>query len=142
MAVIADSGAIYALYDRDDGHHRAVKAVLHALTGPVVIPMAILGELDYLLREFLGIDAELDLLDSIAGGTFTLEPLTSQDVVRCRELIEQYRDLDLGLADASVVAAAERLGVDRVLTVDERDFRAVRTRGGRPLILLPADPAR
>ena len=40
-------------------------------------------------------------------------------------LIRQYRDLGLGLADASVVATAERLGRPRLLTVDERHFRAI-----------------
>ena len=49
------------------------------------------------------------------------------------------RDLDLGLADASVIATAERLEVYRILTVDERDFRAVRTVRGDSLVLLPAD---
>ncbi len=52
------------------------------------------------------------------------------DIRRCRELIATYRNLDLGLADASVVGVAERLGVRRVLTVDQRHFRAVRRREG------------
>jgi predicted nucleic acid-binding protein len=37
-----------------------------------------------------------------------------------------------------VIATAERLGVDRILTVDERDFRAVRSKGGKPFVILPA----
>lgn len=101
--------------------------------------MATLGELDYLLREFLGVDAELDFLDSVLSGSFVLEPTTPADVERCREIIAQYRDLDPGLVDAAVMATAERLETDRVLTVDERDFRAVVSRSGRPFQLLPAD---
>lgn len=68
----------------------------------IIVPVAILAELDYLLREFLGVDAELDFLEGIASGAYTLEPLTSDNLARCRELIAQYRDLDLGLADAAV----------------------------------------
>jgi uncharacterized protein len=47
--------------------------------------------------------------------------------------------MPLGLADASVVAAAERLRVQRIFTLDERHFRAVQPRGWAHLILLPAD---
>ena len=80
----------------------------------------------------------MDFLDGIAGGAYTLEPLTAQDLERCRELIAGYRDLDLGLADTAVMATAERLGVPRILTLDERDFRAVRPLRG-PFVLLPSD---
>ncbi|MES1242110.1 MAG: PIN domain-containing protein [Acidobacteriota bacterium] len=139
MTLIADSGALYALYDADDRHHSAVRHALEREHGSIVVPSAILGELDYLLREFLGVAAELDFLESLQAGVFSLEAFTSADLERCRELIAKYRDLDLGLADASVVATAERLSIHRVLTVDERDFRAVVPRNGRPLTLVPAD---
>jgi hypothetical protein len=81
----------------------------------------------------------IDFVESIMSGSFTLENLTPEDVVRCHELISSYQDLDLGLVDAAVIATAERLNIHRILTVDERDFRAVRPKGGRPLLLLPAD---
>jgi predicted nucleic acid-binding protein len=64
--------------------------------------------------------------------------MTPADVGRSRELVVMYRDLDLGLVDSAVIATAERLGIRRVLTVDERDFRAVRPKG-KPLTLLPSD---
>jgi predicted nucleic acid-binding protein len=139
LAIVADSGAIFALYDRKDRHHKAVRRVLDAERSLVVIPSAILGELDYLLRQHLGIHAELDFIESVITGSFTLENLVSEDVVRCHELIKAYQDLDLGLADAAVIATAERLKIERILTVDERDFRAVRPKSGRPFLLLPAD---
>jgi hypothetical protein len=58
---------------------------------------------------------------------------------RCAALLTKYSDLDLGLCDAAVVTVAERLGTDRILTVDERDFRAIRSARGKPFRLLPAD---
>ncbi len=64
---------------------------------------------------------------------------TREDAACCGALLSKYGDLDLGLADASVIALAERLGVRRVLTVDERDFRAVRSRNGEPFVLVPGD---
>jgi predicted nucleic acid-binding protein len=85
------------------------------------------------------VDAELDFLRSLEDGAFLLEAFTEADLARARELVEQYRDLDLGLADAAVVATAERLHTPTILTVDERDFRAVRHRNGSPFVLWPAD---
>jgi predicted nucleic acid-binding protein len=139
MALIADSGAIYGLHDRRDRHHRALRKAIEQETGPILISQAILSEIDYLLRAKLGTDAEIDFLDDIIASIFTLVPFTAIDVIRSRDLVVTYRDLDLGLADAAVIATAERLGVRRILTVDERDFRAVRGADGKPFRLLPAD---
>ena len=139
MALIADTGAIYGLYDRRDRHHAALRDAIERERGAILIPSAIVVEIDYLLRTKLGIAAELDMLGDIQAGAFTLEQFTASDLARSRDLIEQYRDLDLGLADAAVIAAAERLHIKRILTVDERDFRAVRPSDGTSFTLLPAD---
>lgn len=138
MSLVADSGALYALYDADDAHHDAVAEVLGGYRGPIVVPVAILVEVDYLLREFLGVDAELAFLQGVAEGAYRVEPFGTDDLNRCRELIENYRDLDIGLADAAVAATAERLGIRTLLTVDERDFRAIKPKTGF-FRLLPFD---
>ncbi|HEX4278063.1 MAG TPA: hypothetical protein VHZ74_22070 [Bryobacteraceae bacterium] len=70
---------------------------------------------------------------------FTAGQVTFADLRRCAALIAKYHDMDLGLPAASVVAVAERLDINQILTVDERDFRAVRSVRGRPFRLLPAD---
>jgi predicted nucleic acid-binding protein len=139
MALIADSGAIYALYDSRDRHHPAVTRVIENETGAIIVPMAILAEIDYLLRIRLGSRAVSRFLEGIAIGGFALEPFTSTDVNRCQSLLETYADLDLGLADSSVISTAERRGVRRILTIDERHFRVVRSADGKPFTLLPAD---
>ena len=139
MALIADSGALYGLYDSSDKHHISLRRALEAELGPIIIPAPILSEIDYLLRMRLGIDAELDFMQDIILGSFNLEQFTHADIVRSRAVVQKYRDLDLGLAEASVIATAERLHVDRILTVDERDFRTVRSESGKAFVLLPAD---
>jgi predicted nucleic acid-binding protein len=139
VAVVADSGALYALYDVRDAHHAAVRKVIEHERGPFLVPMAILAEVDYLVRRFLGMDAELDFLDGIARGFYILIPLVNADLSRCQQLIAQYWDNDLVLADTAVVATAERLGIQRILTVDERHFRVIRGKKGQTFMLLPAD---
>jgi predicted nucleic acid-binding protein len=139
MAVVCDTGGIYALYDADDTHHEAVKVVVESEPGALLLPTVLLAEIDYLLTARLGTDATLDLLASVDAGAFALVDLAREDLTRCRELIRQYRDLPLGLADASVIATAERLRVQRVLTVDQRHFRRVKPSEFDHFILLPAD---
>jgi predicted nucleic acid-binding protein len=141
MAVVCDTGAVYALYDADDQHHEECRAFLSTESGPFFLPVALISELDYLLTSRLGGDAALDFLDSMQSGAFTLVGLMSEDLLRCRELVAKYRDLPLGLADASVVATAERLGLQTLFTVDQRHFRAVQPRGFGHFVILPADQA-
>ena len=71
MALIADSGAIYALYDARDRYHSAVARVINEESGVIVIPMAILAEIDYLLRVRLGSRALFRFLEDITVGGFT-----------------------------------------------------------------------
>ena len=139
MALVADSGAIYALYDARDRHHAAVAAVFENESETIIVPMAILAEIDYLLRVRIGSRAVLRFLEGIKIGGFVLEPFTSADISRSEVLLKTYADLDLGLADASVIATADRLQTHRILTVDLRHFRAVRALDGKAFRLLPAD---
>src|SRR3954470_8056612 len=139
MALICDTGGVYALYDADDAHHAAARAAVEAEAGPLHLPAILLAEIDYLLTSRLGTDAALDFVRSLVAGAFSIEAAPPADLTRCGELIDQYRDLPLGLADASVVATAERLNVPRLLTGDQRHFRTLRSRGLNHFVLVPAD---
>jgi uncharacterized protein len=138
VRVVADSGALYALYDRDDAHHTDVLDAVRRTKCILIVPATILSEIDHLLRAFLGVGAELDFVDALLAGHYVLEPLTETDLRRSRELLATYRDLDIGLADASIVATAERLNVRHLLTVDYKHFRAMKAKKGA-FVLLPAD---
>jgi len=63
---------------------------------------------------------ELSDLDMLASGALSIEPVLAGDWLRIAELVATYRDLPLGTVDASVVAAAERLGIAEVATLDRR----------------------
>ncbi|HEY7307671.1 MAG TPA: PIN domain-containing protein [Bryobacteraceae bacterium] len=139
MAIIADSGAVYGLYDRRDAFHSGIRSAIETARDQIILPAPVLGEIDYLLRVRLGNPALLRFLEDIQEGAFVVEMVTLADLRRCAVLIAKYHDLDLGLSDASVVALAERLGANRILTVDQRDFRAIRSVRGKPFRLLPAD---
>jgi len=83
------------------------------------------------------VQAELDFIQDVINGVYRLHRVTTATLQQCHDLIEQYRDLKLGLADTAVMALADELQIYEILTVDERDFRAVKLK--KPLTLLPAD---
>src|SRR5215472_2235358 len=113
MALIADTGAIYALYDARDRHHRAVSRLVAEESETIVVPKAILAEIDYLLRVRLGNRAVMRFLEGVRIGGYSLEPFTAADVTRSLCLLETYSALNLGLADVTVIATADRLGSRR-----------------------------
>ncbi len=75
-------------------------------------------------------------LGDLAAGNLLSEPVVAGDWLRIAELVASYRDLPLGTADASVIAAAERLGIRDIATLDRRHFTVVRSNLGE-LTLLP-----
>jgi len=79
------------------------------------------------------------LLKEVANGAYDLAPFGTEDVARAVDILDRYADLDIGLADASIVVLAERHRSSDVLSLDERHFRAVRGPRGRPFRILPAD---
>jgi len=135
--VLVDAGPLYAAADADDPHHAACRELLATAPGPLRVPVLVVAEVAYLLGRRIGADAETRFVGDFAVGTFILEPLLPADLLRIAELVWRYRDMNLGTADASIVAAAERLGAKRLATLDRRHFGTIRPRHTEALELLP-----
>ncbi len=97
-----------------------------------------LGELDYLIQGEGGTRAELLFLEELNNGAYELAIFGREDLVEATAIIKTYHDLNIGLADASIVVLANRYRCHDVLTLDERHFRALRS-GRRSFRILPAD---
>ena len=135
--MIVDAGPLYAYVDADDAHHRASLELLETHPGALIVPTLVITEVVHLLATRLGVGPEVRFLGDVAAGAFVVEPVAPSDWMRVAELVAAYRDLPLGTVDASVVAAAERLGVAEVATVDRRHFAVVRPRHVEAFTLLP-----
>jgi hypothetical protein len=137
--IIVDTSGLLSAMDASDPLQARSAAALRSARGPRLLSPFVLAELDYLLGRRVNVAAARRLLDEVVRGAYRLEPFGSEDVEQAGAIIDRYRDLDLGLADASIVVLAERHGIADLVTLDERHFRAVRGPGGRPFRILPAD---
>ncbi|MBA2427122.1 MAG: PIN domain-containing protein [Actinobacteria bacterium] len=137
MALLVDSGPLYAYVDEDDRHHHACLDLLATYQGPLVVPTLVVTEVAYLIETRLGPVAEVRFLGDLAAGAFTTDPVASSDWLRIAELVWEYRDLPLGTVDASVVTTGERLRIREVATLDRRHFSVVRPTHTSTFELLP-----
>jgi predicted nucleic acid-binding protein len=137
--IVLDTSGLLAFIDTDQRRHEDVKRSLEADPGPFLLSPFVAAEVDYLLLDRVGLTAELLFLGEVARGAYRLEGFGAEDVEQAAQVIGRYRDLRIGLADASLVVLAARAGTNRLLTLDERRFRAVRPLRGRAFTLLPAD---
>ena len=140
--ILLDTSGLLAWIDADQRQHAEVAAAMTAATPPFLLSPFVLAELDYLLSTRVGRGAELALLAEVERGGFQLEPFPTADVGAARRVLERYQDLDVGLADASLLVLAERHDAWDVLTLDERHFRALRGARGKRFRLWPVDRRR
>ncbi|HSY50984.1 MAG TPA: PIN domain-containing protein [Thermoanaerobaculia bacterium] len=137
--ILVDTSGLLAALVADQRHHEACAFALLEAEPPRILSPFVLAETDYLLQKFGGLDAELPFLDEVARGVYELAPFEHGDVEQAREIIAKYRDLEIGLADASIAILAARYECGDVLTLDHRHFRALRHSGRRSFRILPAD---
>ena len=147
MPLLCDTGILYAVADRDDAWHQRAAAFFENERQVLLAPVTVLPEVAYLLRTRLGHAAEKAFADSLAAGELAVENLSLRDLAlaevgakgaegaRTAELVFDHPFL--GLVDASIVAIAERLKLDALVTTDRRDFSRVRPRHVEAFRLLP-----
>lgn len=138
--ILVDAGPLVALVDASDEHHGRCAAALREVAEPLgTVWPAVTEALDRLLDVPEGQDAVLEML---RRGVVRLLPLGHEDVPRIQELMARYRDQPMDLADAALVRLAEREGLDRVFTVDRRDFAVYRIAKRKAFRIIPEAPPR
>jgi predicted nucleic acid-binding protein len=137
VAVLLDTSAVLAAADRADLNHAAAAAWLARVDEPLLLGALNLSEIDQLLQRELGTDASLAFVEAIVEGTIRLVSPTEIDLARAVELMNEAAEHRPRLADAVLVAAAERLGIRRVATFDRRPIAVFHPRHVRALDLEP-----
>ncbi len=130
--ILADTGFWLALANRADRHHQAALKAMAGLREGLVTTWPVLTETCHLLGGRLGVTAQLAFLRGLGNGACSVFQLGDGHLPRIEELMEQYADLPMDLADASLVVLAEETGSGRIFSTDQRDFRTYRWKHRRP----------
>jgi len=139
--IICDTGGLIAGYDESDPDGPAVRDLLNADAGSLIVSPFVLAEVDYMMMTRSGVAAERVLLQDLALGVYQVAEFTELDAERVADLVQRYADLKLGIADAHTMCLTcpDRYDTRRILTFDHRPFRAVKPPQGGVFTLLPAD---
>lgn len=140
MTLILDAAPLVALADAREPRLEALLKIRDEEEGSLVLPAPVAAEIDYLLGARFGEAARRAFLSDLAARRYDVACLEAGDHRTVAELDARYADLGLGLADCSILVLAERFGTRRLLSFDERHFRAVAPLQGGSFQLLPADP--
>jgi uncharacterized protein len=135
MAIIVDTGILYALADADDRWHEQTRRWVDDLAELLIVPVTVLPEVAYLLHTRLDPSAELAFVQSVVAGELEIEDLRRGDLARCADVMRRYPEI--GFVDATIVTMAERLKIQSIATTDRRHFMAVRPRHTKAFQLLP-----
>lgn len=126
--ILVDTGPLIALFDPRDSAHAQCRQTLESVREPLCTTTPVLTEAFHLLSPAsIGSNR---LRDFIAQGGMSVWYLTDATLARAFELMEQYADQAMDLADATLVTAAETLDTTKVFSIDRRDFDRYRLKRG------------
>lgn len=137
MALICDTGPLYAAIDRSDADHEACASLLETSSEPLLVPAPVVVELDWLVGNRLGHGPFVAFLDDAVDRAVEIVELDRPDYRRARDLLVDYADMNLGFVDAAVIAIVERFREPKLATLDHRHFAAIRPAHVESLTLLP-----
>jgi predicted nucleic acid-binding protein len=75
VALILDTGPLYASLDRSDADHRSCRALIEGSDEPLVVPAPVLVEVDYWIHQRLHAGVLVALLDDILSGAYQVADL-------------------------------------------------------------------
>jgi predicted nucleic acid-binding protein len=125
--MFVDTSAFYALADRSDQNHLSAKAFYESLVGKkrLFTTDHVLLECWFLIGSKLGREKALAFWDGLRSGIVTVVSTTGEDLERAREILEEFKDQDFSLTDATSFAVMERLREREAFSFDEH-FRVYR----------------
>jgi len=139
VTLVLDAAPLVALAGAQEPQLEALLRIRDEEEGRLVLPAPVAAEVDYLLGVRFGEAARRAFLTDLAARRYDVACLEADDYRAVSELDIRYSDLGLGLADCSIVVLADRYETRRLLSFDERHFRAVAPLQGGSFELLPAD---
>jgi predicted nucleic acid-binding protein len=132
QSILADAGPLIALFRARDKHHSRIRAYLRDHPVRLLTTLPVVTE----AAHFLNTKGKLALIEWIQRAGLRVETLAESNITEVVPILRRYMDLDLDFADASLVWLANRTGITRILTLDRRDFEALRLDSGQAFDLI------
>lgn len=134
--ILTDAGPLVALIDADEADHAVCRTILAQIEPPLLTTWPAFTEAMYLLARAGGPTGRKALWSLVSTGRLRIADLTEDEVRRSEDLMDQYADLPMDIADATLVAVAEARGLREVFSLD-RDFQVYRLHGRTPFVVVP-----
>ncbi|MCB8945820.1 MAG: PIN domain-containing protein [Ardenticatenaceae bacterium] len=125
-SVMVDASFLVSLISAKELHHAACVQVAQGLNSHLIVPITVIPEAAHLIAKRISHRAMRVFLSKLRNPQWRIENVTPADFERTVDILEMYQDAQLDFADGTIVAIAERTGVDTILTLDRRDFYMIR----------------
>lgn len=137
MTVLLDTSFLLAAaFERDHNHSLAASALRNLTSGRLVSSPVVI-ELFFMISARISYERAVELFALMQTAAFQIVDLSKADRQRMHEIMQQYQDAELDIADVAQLVLAERLGITRIYTFDRRDFSIFRPTHCEYLELLP-----
>ncbi|MCG6141368.1 type II toxin-antitoxin system VapC family toxin [Leptospira mtsangambouensis] len=127
-AALIDSGPIIALFNSKDKFHKQTLKFLKSYNGELVSSWPVITEVVYLLA--FSVEAQSDFLEWIERGSIKIIDLNIEDLKYIKNRMRKYSDLPMDLADASLMCISEKMGIERIVSIDS-DFSIYKNLKGK-----------
>ena len=125
MEAIIDTSAIIGLIDKGCQQHDKISGVVKKNDINLIVPSPVIPEACYMLNKKFGPVIEIKFLEEIISVNLQIEIIKFPDILRTAEILKKYKSLNIGYVDGSIVAIAERLKINRILTLDNKHFGSI-----------------
>jgi uncharacterized protein len=117
--ILIDAGPLIALFDKDDNYHEDIKKFIKVKRYKFITTTAVLTEVTHMLD--FSIDVQLMFFEWVMKEGVILQEIQQEDIAKILELTKKYSDRPMDFADATLVIAAEKTGVKKIISIDS-DF--------------------
>lgn len=137
--ILIDTGAFYALIDKNDLNHTEARRFYEKIAGKEVLcaSLPILTEAWLLIEARLGSYFANKLWESASKGVFEILELERGDLERAFEIENKYSKAGFGFIDSTCFALCEKYKINKVFTYDRKHFRIYKPGFSDSLDLFP-----
>ncbi len=114
--ILIDAGPLIALFDKDDNYHKEMVTFIKNKKYKFVTTIAVLTEVSHMLD--FNVQVQILFFEWVAKEGVILHEIGQNDIARIIELTKKYSDRPMDFADATLVIAAEKTGINAIISID------------------------